>query len=66
MGINRQSDIEAQLQIGPTTNGMVRLYVSGDGIDVPMDFTPDEAREIAAELTAAAEHAATSGKSKKS
>jgi len=66
MGINRQTNIEAQLQIGPTTKGMVRLYISGDGIDVPMDFTPDEAREIAAELTAAAEHAGTSGKSKKS
>jgi Family of unknown function (DUF6324) len=65
MGINRQSNIEAQLQIGPTTQGMVRLYVSGDGIDMPMDFTPDEALEIAAELTLAAENAGGGGKSGK-
>ena len=28
MGINKQSDIEANLQIGPTDIGMVRIYVS--------------------------------------
>ena len=38
MGIDKQSDISANLQIGPTTLGMVRIYVEGDGIDriVPM------------------------------
>lgn len=66
MGINKQTDIEAQLQIGPTNKGMVRLYISGNGIDVPMDFTPEEALEIAAELTQAAEHAVAKGKSGKS
>lgn len=55
MGINSPSDIAAELQIGPTSHGMVRLYISGTGIDLPMDFTAEEAREIAAELTAAAE-----------
>jgi phage tail sheath gpL-like len=57
MGINSQSDIAANLQIGPTTDGMVRLYLEGDGIDLPLDFDPDEAEEIAEELRAAAEAA---------
>jgi len=34
MGINSESDIAANLQIGPTDQGMVRLYVQGDGIDL--------------------------------
>ena len=57
MGIDSESDIAANLQIGPTTLGMVRLHVSGDGIDLPLDFDPDEASEIADELKAAAESA---------
>ena len=57
MGINSPSDKAANLQIGPTTMGMVRLYVEGDGIDIPMDFDPEEAEEIAAEITAAATQA---------
>ncbi|ETX15425.1 hypothetical protein OCH239_16520 [Roseivivax halodurans JCM 10272] len=58
MGINDERDMEANLQIGPTDQGMVRLYISADGVEVPMDFSPDEAREIAEELTGAAEAAA--------
>jgi hypothetical protein len=54
MGINSESDIEANLQIGPTDQGMVRLYVEARGVEIPMDFTPDEARDIAAEIEAAA------------
>ena len=54
MGINDESDIEANLQIGPTDAGMVRLYVEGSGFEIPMDFTPEEALEIAEEITAAA------------
>jgi hypothetical protein len=54
MGINRESDEAANLQIGPTTLGMVRIHVEQNGIEIPMDFTPEEAEEIAAELTAAA------------
>jgi single-stranded DNA-specific DHH superfamily exonuclease len=57
MGINKQSDIAANLQIGPTTEGMVRIYLEGDGVDLPLDFDPDEAEEIAEELRAAAEAA---------
>jgi phage tail sheath gpL-like len=57
MGINSESDIAANLQIGPTSAGMVRIYVAGDGIDLPMDFDPEEAEEIAEELRAAAEAA---------
>lgn len=54
MGINDESDIEANLQIGPTDAGMVRLYVEGAGFEIPMDFTFEEAMEIAEEITAAA------------
>jgi hypothetical protein len=54
MGIDKQSDIAANLQIGPTSLGMVRIYVAGDGIELPLDFDPDEAEEIAEELIAAA------------
>ena len=61
MGINSESEIAANLQIGPTSMGMVRIYVEGDGIDLPLDFEPDEAVEIADELRAAAARARTMG-----
>ena len=57
MGINNESDVSANLQIGPTSLGMVRIYVEGDGIEIPMDFEPSEAEEIADEIKAAAERA---------
>jgi len=57
MGIDKESDITANLQIGPTSQGMVRIYVEGDGIEVPMDFEPEEAEEIAEEIRAAAARA---------
>ena len=53
MGINRQSEIETELQVGPTDQGMVRIYIRAGEVDLPMDFTPDEAEEIAAELKSA-------------
>ena len=59
MGINSERDITANLQIGPTSAGMVRLYVEGDGIEIPMDFDPEEAEEIAEEIRAAAARART-------
>lgn len=62
MGINSENEMAADLQIGPTTLGMVRLYVVGDGIDLPMDFEPEEAEEIAEELRAAAAAARKAGK----
>ena len=65
MGINSESNIDTNLQIGPTTEGMVRIYVSGDGIDLPMDFDPDDADEIAEELRAAAQRARAGTKPKK-
>ncbi len=61
MGINDERDIEASLQIGPTDQGMVRLFIEGTGIEVPMDFSPEEAEEIAAEIIAAAKAAAARG-----
>lgn len=64
MGINSESDMAANLQIGPTDRGMVRIYVEGEGIDLPLDFDPDEAEEIAEELIAAAEAAREIGSGK--
>jgi len=57
MGINSESDIEANLQIGPTDQGMVRLYIEAPNVEIPMDFDPEEAREIAEEILAAAKAA---------
>ncbi|MDD9920807.1 MAG: DUF6324 family protein [Boseongicola sp.] len=57
MGIDKESDVEANLQIGPTSMGMVRIYIEGQGFEVPMDFDPDEADEIAEEIKAAAQRA---------
>ena len=57
MGINSESDIEANLQIGPTDKGMVRIFVSAGQTEIPMDFDPDEADEIADEIKAAAKAA---------
>lgn len=57
MGINTERDIEANLQIGPTDKGMVRLFIEATDIEIPMDFEPEEAEEIAEELRAAAQAA---------
>ena len=57
MGINDERDIEANLQIGPTELGQVRLFIEGGGVEIPMDFTPEEAEEIAEEILAAAKAA---------
>lgn len=57
MGINTERDIEANMQIGPTDAGMVRIFIEGDGVEIPMDFDPEEAEEIAEEIRAAASRA---------
>jgi hypothetical protein len=54
MGIDTERDIEANLQIGPTDQAMVRIFVSAGSVEIPMDFTADEAEEIADEIRAAA------------
>lgn len=54
MGINKQRDVEANMQIGPTDEGMVRIFIEAGGVEVPMDFEPEEAEEIAEEIRAAA------------
>ena len=65
MGINRESDVAANLQIGPTSLGMVRLYIETATIELPLDFEPEEAEEIADELRAAAEKARAAARSGK-
>ncbi|MCG6903844.1 MAG: DUF6324 family protein [Rhodobacter sp.] len=62
MSINKESDIAANLQIGPTSQGMVRIYVEGEGLELPLDFEPEEAEEIAEEIRAAAARARALGK----
>ncbi|CAM8629133.1 hypothetical protein MCEREM30_01380 [Paracoccaceae bacterium] len=62
MGIDTPSDIAADIQIGPTDLGMVRIYIAAEGgIELPLDFDPDEAEEIAEELRAAAQVAREMG-----
>jgi len=53
MSINDQSNIAANLSIGPTSLGMVRIYIEGRNISIPLDFDPEEALEIADELKSA-------------
>jgi len=66
MGIDSESEISASLQIGPTTLGMVRIFVVAEGgIELPLDFEPDEADEIAEEIRAAAQRARAAGTPKK-
>jgi hypothetical protein len=66
MGIDKQSDIAANIQIGPTDQGMVRIYVEAEGgVELPLDFDPEEAEEIAEELRAAAEAARALGETPK-
>lgn len=57
MGINNESDVSANLQIGPTDQGMVRLFIDTGKMEIPLDFEPEEAEEIAEELRAAATRA---------
>lgn len=58
MTINTERNIEADLQIGPTDQAMVRLFITTNGgLEIPMDFEPEEAEEIAEEIRAAAAHA---------
>ncbi|RYH02356.1 hypothetical protein EU805_10940 [Salipiger sp. IMCC34102] len=57
MGINDERDVEANIQIGPTDLGMVRLFITAGPTEIPMDFDPEEADEIAEELRAAAQAA---------
>ena len=49
MNINSETEVSVDLQIGPTSLGMVRLFFSTKGTEIPMDFSPDEADEIAEE-----------------
>ncbi|GGL76121.1 DUF6324 family protein [Wenxinia marina] len=66
MGINTERDIEANLQIGPTDSGMVRLFIEASGgVEIPMDFEPEEAEEIAEEILAAAKAARGVGSKRK-
>lgn len=62
MGINTEQDIEANIQIGPTDQGMVRIFVTAGDTEIPMDFDVDEAQDIADEIMAAAKAAASVGK----
>ncbi|MEP2640557.1 DUF6324 family protein [Roseobacter sp.] len=59
MGIDTEREIEANLQIGPTDAGMVRIYIESGSVEIPMDFSPDDADEIAEEIMAAAKRART-------
>lgn len=64
-GINQETDQSGEIQIGPTDKGMVRLFVRGEDFELPMDFLPDEALEIAAELVEAAESITGTNKGRK-
>ena len=50
-GHQLKRDMEANLQIGPTDQGFVRIFIEASGVEIPMDFDPEEAEEIAKEIT---------------
>jgi len=54
MGLNTPSEVAADLQVGPTDAGMVRIYIVGQEVDLPLDFDPEDAEAIAEELMTAA------------
>jgi Family of unknown function (DUF6324) len=62
MGIDTERDVSANMQIGPTTAGMVRIFIEAEGMEIPLDFEPEEAEEIAEELRASAARARSMGK----
>ena len=62
MGIDTERDVAANLQIGPTSAGMVRIFIEAEGLEIPLDFDPDEADEIAEEIRASAARARNMGK----
>ena len=57
VGINDKSEVVADLQIGSTSEGNVRLHISGKDFSIPLDFSPDEADDIATELKDASKRA---------
>tara|TARA_A100001011_G_C14189155_1_gene790453 strand:+ start:954 stop:1145 length:192 start_codon:yes stop_codon:yes gene_type:complete len=57
MNIDKQTELSVDLQIGPTSLGMVRLFLKTNNLEIPMDFSPEEAEEIAEELKSAAQKA---------
>lgn len=54
MGINTHHNKETDLQVGPTSEGMVRIFIQNDEVSLPIDFSPDDAIEIANEIIASA------------
>ena len=57
MNIDKETELSVDLQIGPTSLGMVRLFLTTNNLEIPMDFSPEEAEEIAEELKSAAQKA---------
>jgi hypothetical protein len=64
-GINKETEESGEIQIGPTSAGMVRLFFRAPQFELPMDFLPEEAEEIAAEIVEAAAIARQSTPKKK-
>ncbi len=54
MGINSSHNKETDLQVGPTSEGMVRIFIQNDEVSLPLDFSPDDAIEIANEIISSA------------
>lgn len=57
-----REDEAGAIQVGATDQGMVRLIVTTRSELVELDFTPEEAAEIADELRAAGDRAPRSAK----
>lgn len=56
----------AELTVGPTSLGMVRISVTEAGRETVLDFDPEDAEEIAEELRAAAARARAAASARRS
>lgn len=56
-----RDDEAGAIRIGPTDGGMVRIFVITRNGETQLDYAPEEAEEIAAELIASAEEARGGG-----
>jgi hypothetical protein len=64
MGINTPNNKPSDLQVGPTSDGMVRIHIFNEDISLPIDFLPEDANDIAEEILAASRMALSVKKKK--
>lgn len=57
MSVSHYTIKAPEVQIGPTAQGQVRVYVVSERAQIPLDFSPDEAEALAERILLAATEA---------